>query len=111
MTVQCVTNRLERHAAILETTNTILRFHRQLSLAGKSRIAHPAAHPVSLDIRPLPFCDAHDGMQNFPKSIFKLSQSVPANEKNDTSDYLPGRTAVTNAIRDISNNLRTKFVA
>ena len=40
-----------------------------------------------------------------------MGQSVPANESIDPSGYLPGRTAVTNAFRDISNNLRTKFVA
>ena len=49
-------------------------------------------------------------MRIFAQSIFEMGQSVPANESIDPSGYLPGRTAVTIAVGDISKNLRIKFV-
>ena len=105
------TFRLERKTATHKTTNTMFGFQRQLSLADKSKIAHAAAYAVLLDIRPAPFCDGNEGMRMFAKSIFEMGQSVPANESIYPSGYLPGRTAVTYAVRDISNNSRRKFVA
>ena len=89
----------------------MLPFQRQLPLAAKSKIVHAAVYAVSLDIRPLSFCDGHEVTRMFAKSIFEMGQSIFANESIDPSGYLPGRTAVTNAVHDISNNLRTKFVA
>ena len=49
-----------------------------------------------MDLRPLPFCDGHPGLHHFVKRIFEF--------------YVLGRTAVTIAIKDLSNNLRQKFV-
>lgn len=49
-------------------------------------------------------------MRMFAKSIFKMGQPVPENEKTDPSGYLQGRTAITNAVHDTTNNLKTKFV-
>ena len=110
-TVRGGTSRVERHTATHKTSNTILRFQRQLPLAAKSKIAHAAAYAVSLDFRPLSFCDGHDCIRVFAKSIFEMGHSVPGNESLYSSGYLPGRIAVTNAVRDLRNKLRTKFVA
>ena len=110
-TMQGETSLLERYTATHERTNTILRFQRQLSLAAMSKIAHPVACTVSLDIQSLLFCESQDGIRMFVKSIFEMGQSVPENENIDPSGYLPGPIAVRNAVRVTNNNLRTKFVA
>ena len=81
----------------------------RLSLVANSKIANAAAFVVSLEIRHLSFCDVHEVMRMFAKSIFEMDQSFPVNENIDPSGYFPRRTADTNAVHDISNNLRTKF--
>ena len=87
------------------------RFQRQWPLTAKSKIAHAAVYEVLLDIQPLSFCDRHEDMWIFANYIFEMGQSVSENEKIDPFGYLPGRTSVTNVVRDTNNNLRTKFVA
>ncbi len=73
-------------------------------------MAQAAALVFCLDIRPLSFCDGHLGMHNFAQTIFEMGQSVPANEKMDLKSYFPGRTATTNAVKDISTKYRLRFI-
>ena len=49
-------------------------------------------------------------MRPFAKTIFEMGQTVPENEKIDPSSYLPGRIAVANAVKEISDSLRKKFM-
>ena len=51
---------------------------------------------------------AYECSLNLSSKWASLSQKMRA---FTPSSYLPGRTAATNAVRDIRNNLRTKFVA
>ncbi len=47
-------------------------------------------------------------MRHFAQPIFEMGQSS-VNEKIDPKSYLPGRDAVTNAVKDLSDNLRQKL--
>ena len=40
-----------------------------------------------------------------------MGQSVPENETINPRSYLPGRTAVTNAVKDLSHKCRQDFVS
>ena len=80
-------------------------------MPAKTKVAHAAAHAVELDIRPLSFCDGNPGMRQFEKAIFKLGQNVPVIERKYLKCYLPGRTAVSSAVGEISKSLGQKFAA
>ncbi len=49
-------------------------------------------------------------MRHFAQTIFETGQSAPANEKIYPKSYLPGRYAVTSAVREISNKYRREFI-
>ena len=110
-TVQGGTSRLKRHTLAHKNNSGILRSQRQLPGSAKSKIAEAAAYAVSLDNRPLTFCDGHAGMRIFAKSIFEMGQTIPANEEIDAKSYLPRKVAVTKAIQEISDTLRQKFAS
>ena len=86
-------------------------FQRQLPLAARNRVANAAALAVVVDIQPLSFCDGHARMRSFAKTIFELGQKVPANELIDPKSYLPGRTAVTTAVKELRDESRQNFIA
>ena len=50
-------------------------------------------------------------MRQFAKNIFEMCQTVPENEKIAPRSYLPGRTAATSPVKEISDSLRNKFVS
>ena len=74
------------------------------------KVAQAAELAVCLGIRPLGFCDGSVEMKNFAQTIFEMTQTVPANKKIDPKSYLPGRNAVTSAVRETSDSLRHKFI-
>ena len=49
-------------------------------------------------------------MQHFAQTVFELGQTVPENEAIDPKSYCPGKTAVTNAMKEISTNYHQRFV-
>ena len=105
------TSRLERYTASHRNHSVIVRFQRTLPAGAKLEIARPADLAAALDIRPLSFRDGHAGIRYFAQAIFEMGHTVPESERIDPKSYLPGRTAVTNAVRDLPASLRTKFVA
>ena len=109
-TEQGGTTRLERPTKSHENGPNIVQFQRQLPAASRSKVARAAALAVALDTRPLSFCDGHAGMREFARAIFEMGQTVPSHEKIDPKSYLPGRTAVTCAVKELSESLRAKFV-
>ena len=108
-TIQGGTSRLERHIKSRRSGSATLNFQRNLPRAARGKVATAAALAVCLDLRPLSFCDGHTGLRHFAKSIFELGQTVSENEKIDPKSYLLGRTDVTSAVKDLSNNLRQKY--
>ena len=86
-------------------------FQRSLPAGAKSEITQDAAVPTALDIRLLSLCDGHAAMWYFAQAIFEMKQTVPESEIRDPKSYSSGQKAVTNAVRDLSVSLRTKFVA
>ena len=110
-TVQGGTPRLERHTKSHRNGSTAVCFQRQLPISAKKKVALAAALAVCVDVRPLSFCDGHPEMKDFAQSIFEMGQSVPENEKIDPKSYLPGRTAVTSAVKELSEQLRSNFTS
>ena len=45
-------------------------------------------------------------MRYLVRTIFEMGQSVPENKTFDSKSYLPGRTAVTKAVKDLSHKYR-----
>ncbi len=97
------TNGLMRHTASNKAGQGRIRFQRQLPLAARKTVANAAALAVCLDIRPLCFCSSQASLNHFARTLFEMGQTVPANERIDPWSYLPGRTAITNAVKDISS--------
>ncbi len=56
------------------------------------------------------FYDVHAGTRYFAKTIFELRQTVPTNEKIDSVSYLPGRTAVTSALKELTYKMRKRLL-
>ncbi len=69
-------------------------------------MARAAALSASLDIRPLSFCDYHAHTRHFAQAIFEMGQTIPINVKIYTKFYLAGRTAVTCALKDLTDFVR-----
>ena len=84
---------------------------RHFPLAARSKVPQAAAIAGNLHVRPSFFCDSQSGMHHFAQTIFEMGQSVPENEIIDLKSYLPGRTAVTNAVNDLSYECRQDFTS
>ena len=108
-TVQGGTSRLEGHTKSHKIGSNAVCFQRQLPVSAKNKVALAAPLAVCVDVRPFSFCDGHPGMKQFVQIIFEIGQTVTENEKMDPKSYLRGRTAVTSAIKELSEQLRSNF--
>ena len=50
-------------------------------------------------------------MHHFAQTIFEMGQSVPENGTIDPKSYIPGRTAISNAVKGLSSKPRQDFVS
>ena len=100
------TTKLERHTKAHKSSSSTVRFLTSLPVHSKTKVAHAAALVVALDIRPLSFCDKHPGMRQFSNTIFELGQTIPVSERINPKCYLPGQTAVTSVVGEISKSIR-----
>ncbi len=79
----------------------MVRCQRQLSSAVRKNVARAAALAASFDIYPLSFYDVHAVMQHFAETLSETSQTVPLTRKINSESYLPGRTAVMCALKEV----------
>ena len=105
------TSRQERNTHSHKQRTTTVRFQRQLLLVARSKVAQAAALAVCLDVRPLSFCDDKSGMHHLAHSVFEMGQYELENETIDPKSDLPGRTAVTNALKDLGYKHRQYFAS
>ena len=49
-------------------------------------------------------------MRQFAQTVFGIVQTGPANEYIDPASYLPKRNNVTDAVREINEEYRQKFI-